>query len=223
MLDRVLQDIALKFVIEAFSTDKQAEINNFSINYNINNNNIILDEVNLEIDELNSWLKGKFNFYNLDSNASLKINIDDSDNKSIFLNFLHNKGVKNIVIDNDYILNNHTAENDINNDEVNYIKPSIENIATDDFEDLIDKLSKNSLINDFDNESSFDHENNINNDKIIEFNAELSKLPEYLKDVKDPIYTDYSKPKIIKNIIIKPKLPTQEDLLDNLLENVLNP
>jgi hypothetical protein len=179
--------------------------------------------VNLEIDELNSWLKGKFNFYNLDSNASLKINIDDSYNKSIFLNFLHNKGVKNIVIDNNYILNNNASVNDINNDEVNQVKRPIENIANDDFVDLIDDLSKNSVVSDFDNESLLENENNINNDKILEFNAKLSKLPEYLKNVKDPIYKAYSKPKIIKNNIIKPHLPTQEDLLDNLLENVLNP
>ena len=212
-----------EFIIEAFNTNKQAEINNFSIKYNINDNEIIFEEENLKIAELNSWFKGKFNFYNLDANASLKINIDDSDNKSIFLNFIHNKDVKNIVIDNNYILNNNTSENVINNDEVNQIKPPSENIATDDFEDLIDNLSKNSLVSDFDNDSLLEHENNIDNDKIVESTAELFKLPEYLKDLENPIYKAYSKPKIIKNIIIKPKLPTQEDLLDNLLENILNP
>ena len=110
-----------------------------------------------------------------------------------------------------------------NNDKVNQVKPPIENIATDNFEDLIDDLSKKSVVNDFDNENLLEYENNIDNNKIVEFNAELSNLPEYLKNVKDPIYKVYSKPKIIKNIIIKPQLPTQEDLLDNLLKNILNP
>ncbi|MDB9762864.1 hypothetical protein OAC06_08640, partial [Alphaproteobacteria bacterium] len=89
--------------------------------------------------------------------------------------------------------------------------------------DLIDDLSKNSVVNDLDNENLLEYENNIDNNKIVEFNAKISNLPEYLKNVKDPIYKVYSKPKIIINISIKPQLPTQEDLLDNLLENVLNP
>ena len=52
---------------------------------------------------------------------------------------------------------------------------------------------------------------------------ELSKLPEYLKGIQNPIHRDYSKLKLIKNNNIKPTLPTKEDLLDNLLEDVLNP
>ena len=51
----------------------------------------------------------------------------------------------------------------------------------------------------------------------------ISKLPEYLKGIKNPINLDYFKPSPIKNNLVKPKLPTQEDLLDDLLDSVLNP
>ena len=209
-----------KFVIESFNTDKQAQINNFSIKYNINNNNILFDEVNIEIDELNSLFKGKFNFDNLDYNAFLKINIDDNDNKNISLKFINNRGLKNLIIENDYVVKKQVNENhNINN--------KIEDNTVVDFDDIIDGLSSKPFVSKVNNKILLQDE--INNEiikenvEIIESNESFSRLPEYLKYVKDPIYKDYFKPKLIKNIISKPKLPTQEDLLNNLLENVLNP
>ena len=59
--------------------------------------------------------------------------------------------------------------------------------------------------------------------KVIESNIKLSKLPKSLKDIKQPLPINYFKPKIIVNTITKPKLPSEEDLLDNLLDSVLNP
>ena len=58
--------------------------------------------------------------------------------------------------------------------------------------------------------------------KVIESNIKIFKIPKYLKDIKQPLPINYFKPKIIVNTITEPKLPSEEDLLDNLLASVLN-
>ncbi|MGY8974681.1 MAG: hypothetical protein ACKVHD_00230, partial [Alphaproteobacteria bacterium] len=202
--------------------DKQAKINNFSIKYKINDNLIILDETALEVDKLNSRLKGKFNIFNLNYNASLKINIDGNDNKSIFLKFGNKKGVKNIDIENNYISNKESSGEDVGQK-----APQIKKISTSNIDDFLDEVFKKSVIGDFDNKILIEDEKTNEVQKsiveILEPKVNFIKLPEYLKGIKSPVYRGYSKPKIIKNSTIKPKMPTQEDLLDNLLENILNP
>ena len=211
-----------KLVIQSFNTDKQAKINNFSIKYKINDNLIILDETALEVDKLNSRLKGKFNFFNLNYNASLKINIDGNDNKSIFIKFVNKEGVKNIDIENNYISNKESSGEDVGQK-----APQIKKISTSNIDDFLDEVFKKSVIGDFDNKILIEDEKTNEVQKsiveILEPKVNFIKLPEYLKGIKSPVYRGYSKPKIIKNSTIKPKMPTQEDLLDNLLENILNP
>jgi len=222
-----------EFILESFNTDKEAEINNFSIKFNINNSSLILEEVNLKINDLNAWLKGKFNFYNKNYNASFKISIDDIDNKFILLNLEHDNGLENISIKNNYYLNNNIALNDPKKDPDNQVNSTSEINVIEDFNTIVNDLNKENLL-----EIKEDNviktatpqsyiakviEEDKSFNKVIESNIKLSKLPKSLKDIKQPLPINYFKPKIIVNTITKPKLPSEEDLLDNLLDSVLNP
>jgi len=231
-----------EFILESFNTEEKAEINNFSIKFNINDSSLILEKVNLKINNLNAWLEGKFNFYNKNYNASFKISLNDIDDKFILLNLKNDKGVEKISIKNNYYLNNNISANDSKkelNNEVNIISEINNN---DDFDTIMDDLSKNSILSNLNKEDLSeikdanviktaspqsstvkDTEEDKSFNKVIESNIKISKLPTYLKDIKQPLPINYFKPKIIVNTITKPKPPSEEDLLDNLLDSVLNP
>jgi len=229
-----------KLILESFNTDKKTKVNNFSIKYDVNNNNLILYETKLVIEDLSSLLKVKFNFYNNKYSGVLKIYVDEIDNKSIFLNFIQDNNIKDIFIKNNYSFNKDIPDNKTKLDTIDLINTPKKKTNTDNFEDIIDDLSNELDLSSFDNESVLeDKKSNINHSissntskgenilidskEIVIPNLKIYKLPLYLKDIKSLIFVNYSKPKILKNIIIKPKLPTQEDLLNNLLESVLNP
>ena len=231
-----------EFILESFNTEEKAEINNFSIKFNINDSSLILEKVNLKINNLNTWLEGKFNFYNKNYNASFKISLNDIDDKFILLNLKNDKGVENISIKNNYYLNNNIAANDSKKELDNEVNIISEKNNNDDFDTILDDLSKNSILSNLNKEDLSeikdanviktaspqsstvkDTEEDKSFNKVIESNIKISKLPTYLKDIKQPLPINYFKPKIIVNTITKPKLPSEEDLLDNLLESVLNP
>ena len=231
-----------EFILESFNTEEKAEINNFSIKFNINDSSLILEKVNLKINNLNTWLEGKFNFYNKNYNASFKISLNDIDDKFILLNLKNDKGVENISIKNNYYLNNNIAANDSKKELDNEVNIISEINNNDDFDTILDDLSKNSILSNLNKEDLSeikdanviktaspqsstvkDTEEDKSFNKVIESNIKISKLPTYLKDIKQPLPINYFKPKIIVNTITKPKLPSEEDLLDNLLESVLNP
>ena len=167
------------------------------------------------------------------NNASFKISIDDIDNKFILLNLEHDNGLENISIKNNYYLNNNIALNDPKKDPDNQVNSTSEINVIEDFNTIVNDLNKENL-------SEIKEDNVIKTatpqsyiakvieedksfNKVIESNIKLSKLPKSLKDIKQPLPINYFKPKIIVNTITKPKLPSEEDLLDNLLDSVLNP
>ncbi len=225
-----------KFVFESFKTNKNAEIESFSTEYIIENNKLLIKNLSLKIDKFNALLNGKFDLKNKYYNSSLKISLEDNNTKNIFINFMRDKNTENKYVESNYILDEISHSDDtIDKAVISNKDDSNEGNIIDNFDNIINDLFKDSDLEEFNNQNLLDNKkesisNTVRSDKTEEDNnivlepfIIISKLPEYLKGIKNPINLDYSKPSLIKNNLVKPKLPTQEDLLDDLLDSVLNP
>ena len=149
---------------------------------------------------------------------------------------MRDKNTENKYVESNYILDEISHSDDaIDKDVISKTDDPNEGNITDNFDIIINDLSKNSVLEELNNQNLLDDKkesisNTVTSEKpgednniVLEPFIIISKLPEYFKGIKNPINLDYSKPSPIKNNLVKPKLPTQEDLLDDLLDSVLNP
>ncbi len=210
---------------DAFKTGKDSSIENFDVELKYKNNNISLDEFSIVVDDYNGLLSSSYNFNNNILNGSLIFPINKNNKDELLINFNNNKGKFEYIFD---------TKNKIFNKNKN-LEPVIEdNISKDinfeeniDFENVINDLS-----NDSSNEKiieSFKVDENTNESVKVNNNVNLDSIMK-TEELVNPIMIkislknfEYNEiPKIINNNIDRPKLPTQEDMLDDMLDILLD-
>ena len=228
-----------KYIFESFNTDKEILLDNLSSQYSIKDNKVIFEGIDINVGEYNSLLDGEFNLKNKNYNSSIKFIYNNSDNNYLSINFARVDNNQNNYIETDFIqenLNNLDIIPDTNN------KVDIINIQgskdEEDFDDVLNDLSKNSIIEKLENEKVLNQKSTDNDDQLIQSNLkddnEIIKptilkpiLPDYLKDMKNSSYFEFTYPIPPKNNIIKPKLQSQDEIeegiLNDLLDSVLSP
>ena len=223
-----------KVVFESLNTNRNTELESIFSKYSIKNNNLILKNTILKNDQINASLNGEFNIYNKNYNSSFKVNFLGDDKKHIIINFINNKNIKKAYVEDNYIIKEITIPNDVTDKQEISINDEL--IDDDIIDNIINDLSKNPIVEKLDGQNLLEDKiDNIINANVIDKPIEevnivdseplinIPKLPIYLKETKNLINYEYYKPSVIINSLLKPKLPTQEDLLDSLLESVLSP
>jgi hypothetical protein len=223
-----------KVVFESFNTNRNTELESISSEYSIKNNNLILKNTILKNDQINASLNGEFNIYNKNYDSSFKVNFLDDDEKHIIIHFINDKNINKAYVEDNYIIKEITIPNDVTDKQEISINDEL--IDDDIIDNIINDLSKNPIVEKLDGQNLLEDKiDNIINANVIDKPIEevnivdseplinIPKLPIYLKETKNLINYEYYKPSVIINSLLKPKLPTQEDLLDSLLESVLSP
>ena len=92
---------------------------------------------------------------------------------------------------------------------------------------LADEDESNTLIHEILNENNVDINNEIpDNAELfdgLEENNIKRTLPIFIQNIQTSSLVDYFKPNVLVNNIPLPRLPTEEDILDDLLDSVLSP
>ena len=223
-----------KVVFESFNTNRNTELESIFSKYSIKNNNLILKNTILKNDQINASLNGEFNIYNKNYDSSFKVNFLDDDEKHIIIHFINDKNINKAYVEDNYIIKEITIPNDVTDKQEISINDEL--IDDDIIDNIINDLSKNPIVEKLDGQNLLEDKiDNIINANVIDKPIEevnivdseplinIPKLPIYLKETKNLINYEYYKPSVIINSLLKPKLPTQEDLLDSLLESVLSP
>tara|TARA_B100000686_G_scaffold104414_1_gene111678 strand:- start:41730 stop:45185 length:3456 start_codon:yes stop_codon:yes gene_type:complete len=206
---------------DVFKTGNNSSIENFDIDLKYKNNNISLNEISIIVDNYNGSLSGSYNFNNNILNGSLIFPINQNNNEELLINFNNNKGnVEYIVDTKNKILNKNKNLESVIEKNVLKDKNSKENT---DFENVINELSNETEI------ESLKVDENINEYIKPDNNANLDSIVK-TEELINPIMIKISFknfeyngiPKIINNNIEKPKLPTQEEMLDDMLDILLD-
>ena len=156
--------------------------------------------------------------------------------------FLSTKFFKNNNLDNFLSLNLsrtnnkffNSADNNtsINNTDINVEDKSEDSEDSSNFDTVLNELSEDTQLIENTEEQLIEKEvNNIDNNLIengqssIENIEDIKKtsIPLFFKNITILPVMDYYKPDMITNNLSIPKLPTEEDLLDELLDSVLSP
>jgi len=210
---------------DAFKTGKDSSIENFDVELKYKNNNISLDEVSIVVDDYNGLLSSTYNFNNNILNGSLIFPINKNNKEELLINFNNNKeNVEYIFDTKNKLFNKNKNLEPVIEDNISKDINSEENI---DFENVINDLS-----NDSSNEKiieSFKVDENTNESVKVNNNVNLDSIMK-TEELVNPIMIkislknfEYNEiPKIINNNIDRPKLPTQEDMLDDMLDILLD-
>ncbi len=210
-------------VYESFNTKNEKKIDDFIIKYIYENNNLTFETFEIKNDEFFTLLEGKLNFHTRDYIISSKFFLNNDLNNFLSLNLSRKNNV---------LLNSAESNTSIDNTDIN-VKTNedlISNIEdVNNFDNVLNDVSELSELQESNQELLVTedkkelegqiNETIINSQEVLTSNASLL----FIENIKESLILDYNKPnKIINNLII-PKLPTEEDILDELLESVLSP
>ncbi len=133
---------------------------------------------------------------------------------------------------NNKFFNSADNSTSINNTDINVEEKSEDSEDSSNFDTVLNELSDDTKLIENTEEQLIEKEvNNIDNNlnengqssiENIEDNKKTS-IPLFFKNITILPIIDYYKPDKITNNLSVPKLPTEEDLLDELLDSVLSP
>ena len=219
-------DDLLNYVYESFTTNKEKKIDNFTINSTYSENTLIFQAFEIKLDNIFTLIDGQLNFKNRNYSLSSKFFKKNNLNNFLSVNLTRsNNNVVNFAQKRSSIVNT-----DIN---VNNLKDNTDGNKEDrSFDNLVNDLSiENELI--VTEKELVKDKNNIKINNEISENIDLSlkpeeniikqPLPNFIKNIIIIPLKIYYKPNIIVNDIPVPKLPSEEDILDDLLDSVLSP
>jgi len=215
----------IDYVYKSFSTDKDKKLDNFTINSKYENSNLILQTFEIKNDNFFTLTEGNLNFKNNDYDISTKffknndlenflsLNLSRSNKKTI------NLAKRRTTIDNTDITVNKIKDNNESIESNNNFENVLSNLADED--------ESNTLINELLNENNVSINNEIQDSSelfdVLEENNIKRPLPVFIQNIQTSSLLDYFKPDALVNNIPLPRLPTEEDILDDLLDSVLSP
>ena len=216
-------DDLINYVYQSFSSDKEKKLDEFNINYTFSNNSLTFQTLEIRIDDFFTLIDGQLNLKTKDYFLSSKFfKNNDLDN---FLSL-------NLSRTNNKFFNSADNSTSINNTDINVEDKLEDSEDGSNFDTVLNELSEDTQLIENTEEQLVEKEvNNIDNNlnenvqsstENIEDNKKLS-IPLYFKNVTILPVLDYYKPDKITNNLSIPKLPTEEDLLDELLDSVLSP
>ena len=213
----------INHVYQSFNTKSEKKLDDFTIKYIYGNGNLTFETFEIKINNFFTLLEGQLNFKTRDFIVSSKFFLNNDLNNFLSLNLSRT---------NNILLN--TAENntsidstDINVKNNEDIISNIEDISN--LDNVLDDLSDLALTEDKNQEEIMaEDKDKLDNEQtlsIINSEEPVKKaiLPLFLKDIRKSLVLDYYKPNKIINSLAVPRLPTEEDILDELLESVLSP
>ncbi len=203
-----------------------SSIKNFSNNIIIIDSKIVFDKLSLNFEDITGDLSGNIDFINKNSEMVLNFNMKDKVGVDVGLVYDGNwdKMKRSIII-------NRVFEEDITKDQV--IVKGDEVLLEKDLGNLIDNITqetKDTETNKFKvglyrlNKEAINENNQIVEPEIEQDDFDTTiKLPKLLaiKTILKPSYSEYNNITPIENETIKPKKPSQEELLDDVLESIL--
>ncbi|MDG2001333.1 MAG: AsmA family protein [Alphaproteobacteria bacterium] len=222
-INNVERDNLLNDVYKSFSNDKEKRLDEFKITYTYDNYDLKLQTFEVKIDDFFALLDGQLNFKTRNYNLSSKFFLNDDLNNFLSLNLSRT---------NDNILNSAESNSSIVTSDIK-VNGQEEEVAIEDnsqLNDMTDSLSdENNLLN-LDNDLQIDDEIKldsplIDDNQIKDLKLEIKEtpLPMFIKNINMSNFISYYKPNSITNNLSIPKLPTEEDILDELLDSVLSP
>ena len=217
------RDDLLNNVYKSFSNDIEKRLDDFKITFTYENYDIILQTFEVKIDDFFALHDGQLNFKTRNYNLSSKFFLNDDLNNFLSLNLSRT---------NDSILNSAESNSSVVTSDIN-VNGQEEVVAIEhntQFNDVSDSLSdKNNSLN-LDKDLQIDDEIKvdsplIDNNQIKDSKLEIKKtpVPMFIKNINMSNFISYYKPNIITNNLSIPRLPTEEDILDELLDSVLSP
>ena len=208
-IDRAIKDIYMQ---------GKSNIKNISSNILIENGVMKYNNIPLIFNEVNGEISGNLDFVNNRTESIVALDLKENSNIDLELIF---SGKWNDIKKSSIIkkLGDQEFENENINELANDFADVMDQLIVT--ENQIDSLQSNVNLNNSD-------PLNIQNSSEQEYSEEAIleiRLPKLLEKEKilSPSYTIYSiSLNSINNNIIKPQKPTQEDLLDNVLESILD-
>ena len=217
------RDDLLNNVYKSFSNDTEKRLDKFKITYTYENYDIKLQTFEVKIDDFFALLDGQLNFKTRNYNLSSKFFLNNDLNNFLSLNLSRT---------NDNILNSAESNSSIVTSDIN-VNGQEDEIAIEDNSQLNSKTDSLSNENNFlnlDNNIQIDDEIKIDSTLIEDNQIEDSKLeikknplPMFIKNINISNFISYYRPNSITNNLSIPRLPTEEDILDELLDSVLSP
>ncbi len=216
-------DDLMDYVYQSFSSDKEKKLDEFNMNYTFSNNSLTFPAFEIKIDDFFTLIDGQLNLKTKDYFLSTKFfKNNDLDN---FLSL-------NLSRTNNKFFNSADNSTSINNTDINVEDKSEDSEDSSNFDTVLNELSDDTKLIENTEEQLIEKEvNNIDNNlnengqsskENIEDNKKTS-IPLFFKNISILKVMDYYKPNKITNNLSIPKLPTEEDLLDELLDSVLSP
>ena len=216
-------DDLMDYVYQSFSSDKEKKLDEFNMNYTFSNSSLTFQAFEIKIDDFFTLIDGQLNLKTKDYFLSTKFfKNNDLDN---FLSL-------NLSRTNNKFFNSADNSTSINNTDINVEEKSEDSEDSSNFDTVLNELSDDTKLIENTEEQLIEKEvNNIDNNlnengqssiENIEDNKKTS-IPLFFKNISILQVMDYYKPNKITNNLSIPKLPTEEDLLDELLDSVLSP
>jgi len=210
-------------IIKNSYLNNASAIKNISGTVKIKNSKILFEKISLYFDQVNAELTGNVDLINKNSEIALNFNMEEEKGIKIGLIYSGNwDKIKKSVLINRVIKEETIAEKqlpleenldniiDVINDESKGLEIKKSNIENKNIEDNTDDENLTNVVK--------KSEDSI--DKIIS-NMEFPRLLK-TKTLSNLSYFKYDKSiDPVSNDIIKPKKPSQEDLLDNVLDSIL--
>ncbi len=216
-------DDLINYVYKSFSSDKEKKLDEFNINYTFSNNSLAFETFEIKLDNFFTLIDGQLNLKTKDYFISSKFfKNNDLDNfLSLKLSRTNNK-----------FFNSAENSTSINNTDINVEDKLDDSEDSSNFDTVLNELSEETQLTVNTEEQLAEKEgNNIDNNinengqSSIENIVDIKKpsIPLFFKNITILSVIDYYRPDKINNNLSIPKLPTEEDLLDELLDSVLSP
>ena len=216
-------DDLMDYVYQSFSSDKEKKLDDFNMNYTFSNNSLTFQTFEIKIDDFFTLIDGQLNLKTKDYFLSSKF--FKNNNLDNFLSL-------NLSRTNNKFFNSADNNTSINNTDINVEDKSEDSEDRSNFDTVLNELSDDTQLIENTEEQLVEKEvNNIDSNLIengqssIENIEDIKKIsiPLFFKNITILPVMDYYKPDTITNNLSIPKLPTEEDLLDELLDSVLSP
>tara|TARA_B100000579_G_C22604533_1_gene744252 strand:- start:106 stop:864 length:759 start_codon:yes stop_codon:yes gene_type:complete len=219
-------DDLFNYVYESFNTNQEKKIDNFTINSTYSDNTLIFQAFEIKLDNIFTLIDGQINFKNNDYSISSKFFKNNDLNNFLSVNLTRsNNNVLNFaqkrssIVNTDINLNNLQDNANDNKEDSNF-----DNLINDlSIEDELVVLQKELEIDKKDIKIDNEISENLDLNVKLKDNIIKQPIPNFLQNIIITPLIIYYKPNIIVNNIPIPKLPSEEDILDDLLDSVLSP
>ncbi|MFP6779663.1 MAG: AsmA family protein [Alphaproteobacteria bacterium] len=217
------KDNLINYIYESFNNDKEKRLDEFKVNYTYENYNLNLQTFEMKIDDFFTLVDGQLNFKTRDYFLTSKFFLNNDLNNFLSLNLSRsNNNVLNFAESSSSIV--------VSDIDVNSSEDQTDIKVNSNLDDMTDNLPIQNELSNLNTELQINDDVKLNSEvkednKLEDLKLELkkTKLPLFIRDIKISKFIDYFKPKIITNNLLIPKLPTEEDILDELLDSVLSP